>query len=70
MDAGEAGGANVGVLAFEAAAFEGEGVKGFFTGDADFGAGHLPFTSVRIDASSSGSLVSDEMGEFMFQGAP
>lgn len=71
VDGGEAIRADIGVVALHAAAFEGQCVEGLFAGDAEIGAGGLPFRSVGLDAAAAdAAFIGDEVGEFVFEGAP
>ena len=70
VDGGEAVSANVDVVALHAAAFEGERVEWMFAGDAQFRAGGCPFGTVGIRVSAAAAFVGNEMGEFVFEGAP
>jgi hypothetical protein len=71
VNGGEAIGTDVGVVALHAAAFEGQRVERLLTGDAEIGAGGLPFRAVGLDvAAAAAAFVGDEVGEFVFEGAP
>lgn len=70
VDHGEAVRADVGVVALHLAALEGKCVVRAFPGDAEVGAGKLPFGTVRVDAAAAAALVGDEVGEFVFERAP
>ena len=62
--------ANVRVVALHAAPLEGQRVERFLTMDAELGAGGLPFIAVRIDVTTTATLVSDEMGKLVLERAP
>ncbi len=70
FDDAEAGWADVGVFSFETSAFEWERVACVFAGDAEFGAGVLPFGAVRVDFTSAAAFVCQEVSEFVFECAP
>lgn len=70
VDDAEAVGADVGVVALHSTALEGQGVKWLFAGDAEIGAGSLPLVAVRIDVATPATLVGDQVGQFMLEGAP
>lgn len=42
---------------------------GFFPRNSEFGTGILPFLSVCLDGLSAGPMLSEEVGEFMAEGA-
>ena len=58
------------MIPLKATALERKRVIGFFTSDAEIRASRLPLCTMRIDTLASAPLVSDEVGEFVFQGAP
>ena len=40
------------------------------SGDTQFGTGGLPFRAMGLGVTPSSSLIGDEVGEFVFEGAP
>ncbi len=71
VNGGEAIRADVGVVALHSAALEGQRMEGLLAGDAEVGAGGLPFRAVGLDvAAATAAFVGDEVGEFVFEGAP
>jgi hypothetical protein len=70
FDDGEASGADVVVLAFQFAAFEGEGMACVFARDTEFRAGDLPFGAVGIYFTFTAAFVGEEVSEFVFEGSP
>lgn len=64
-----AGGADVGEVAADLAAFEGEVVATGFSGDAEFGAGVAPVAPVGRNFAASGAVGGHEVGQFVAQGA-
>lgn len=71
VDGGEAIGADVGMVALHPAAFEWQRVERLLAGDAEIGAGDLPFRAVGLDvAATAAAFVGDEVGEFVLEGAP
>lgn len=69
-DDGEAGRAGVGMFPLHFPALQREGMVGCFPGYPEFRAGGLPFDSMRFNPFPPASLVSEEVCELVFKGAP
>ena len=61
---------NVAVVALHAAALERQRVERLFAWDTQVDAGGLPLEPVGIDVAAAATFVSDEVCEFVFEGAP
>ena len=69
IDHGAAVRAGVGILPGKAAGFEVEGVTAVLPGNTEVVTGLLPLDPVRLDAPAPGPRKSNEMGEFVEEGA-
>lgn len=62
--------ADVSVVPFHFAAFEGQRVERLLAGNSEVHASSLPLGAMRIDAAAATPFVGDEMREFVLQCAP